>query len=435
MRVVVVNWRDLGHGQAGGAETYATRVAHAMAARGHDVTYLTARDTGQRGRERDGAVTVRRRGGRWTVYPLALLWLLWRRRRLDAVVDCQNGIPFFTPLAVGGARVVQVVHHVHTDQFGVHFPPWLAAVGRWLEGPAARWVYRHAVSVAVSPSTVDAMRGRLGWRGPVHVVPNGNVAAPAGLPPRAATPTIVCLGRLVPQKRVDRLVDAVAELRTRVPDLRLHVIGGGQEEAALRARAAPHGAAVTVHGRVTEELKSALLGRAWLNVTLSDGEGWGLAVLEAAAHGVPTVCRDVPGLRDSVRHGVTGWHVPPGAPVAEVLHRALADLADPVLATRMAADCREWAACFDWADTGARFATVLEGRAPGGWLPGMPEATVAEFAPGGPLLVEQCAPADLLESLRATGARHVAVRAASATERLLGRAIPAGAEHRPHSRS
>jgi glycosyltransferase involved in cell wall biosynthesis len=439
MRVVVVNWRDLGHRHAGGAETYATRVAHAMAARGHEVTYLTARDAGQRARDVDGTVAVRRLGGRWTVYPLALVWLLVRRGRLDAVVDCQNGIPFFTPLAVGGARVVQVVHHVHTDQFGVHFPGWLAALGRWLEGPAARRVYRRATTVAVSPSTVEAMRDRLGWRGAVHVVPNGNTAAPGGLPPRAATPTIVCLGRLVPQKRVDRLVGTVAELLDRVPDLRLDVIGGGPEEVALRALAARTGGAVVVHGRVGEAEKSRLLGRAWLNVTLSDGEGWGLAVLEAAAHGVPTLCRDVPGLRDSVRQGETGWHVPADLPVADALHRALKDLTDAALAARVARDCRAWAACFDWEVTGVRFAAVLghhltEGVS-GGWLPGMPEATVAEHVPGGPLLVEQCAPADLLTELRAAGSRLVAVRAASATERLLGRAIPADTPDRPHLRS
>lgn len=439
MRVVVVNWRDLGHRQAGGAETYAMRVAHELAGRGHEVTYLTARDAGQRTGDRDGPVPVVRRGGRWTVYPLALMWLLVRRRRIDAVVDCQNGIPFFTPLAVGGARVVQVVHHVHTDQFGVHFPPWLAAVGRWLEGPAARRVYRRAVTVAVSPSTVEAMRTRLRWPGPVYVVPNGNTTAPADLPPRAATPTIVCLGRLVPQKRVDRLVDAVAELRERIPDLALHVIGGGPEEAALRAQAVPHGAAITVHGRVSETVKSELLGRAWLNVTLSDGEGWGLAVLEAAAHGVPTVCRDVPGLRDSVRHGETGWHVPDGTSVTDVLHDALTELADPVSSARTAARCRAWAACFDWADTGTRFTTVVERHvadgAVTGWLPGMPEAVVAEHTPGGPSLVEQCAPDELQHTLRARDVEDVTVRAASTTERLLGRATPAPTHPRPRSRS
>ncbi len=454
MRVVVVNWRDLGHRFAGGAERYATRIALSLARSGAEVTFLTARDAGQGPVDRVGPVAVVRRGGRWTVYLWALLWLVRRRRSVDVVVDCQNGIPFFSPLAVGRARVVQVVHHVHHDQFGLHFPGWLAAVGRWLEGPAARRVYRHAVSVAVSPSTVDAMRSRLGWRGPVHVVPNGADPAPDDLPPRAPEPTLVCLGRLVPQKRVDRLVDAVDLLRHSVPGLRLHVVGGGPEETALRERAARCDGAVVVHGHVPEAVKSDLLARSWLNVTLSDGEGWGLAVVEAAAHGVPTVCRDVPGLRDSVRHGDTGWLMPPGASVADVLRRALTELADPAAASRVAARCRDWASRFDWDDSGARFAAVVEGVR-GGWLPGMPEATVAEFTPrdvpvrpgtrAGPgwVLVEQCRPGDLLVALRAAGAEDVVVRAASAAERLLGRVEdnrdgavpPPGADHRSRPRS
>ncbi|MBB5802750.1 glycosyltransferase involved in cell wall biosynthesis [Saccharothrix ecbatanensis] len=433
MRIVVVNWRDSGHRFAGGAELYATRIASSVAGTGAEVTFLTARDVGQSAADRIGQVAAVRRGGRWTVYPWALLWLFRHRRAIDVVVDCQNGIPFFSPLAVGRARVVQVVHHVHHDQFRVHFPAWLAAVGRWLEGPVARRVYRNAVTVAVSPSTVDAMRSRLGWRGPVHVVPNGADPAPADLPPRASEPTVVCLGRLVPQKRVDRLIDAVDVLRHRLPGLRLHVVGGGREEAALREWAARCGGAVVVHGHVPEAVKSDLLARSWLNVTLSDGEGWGLAVIEAAAHGVPTVCRDVDGLRDSVRHGETGWLMPRGAVVADVLLWALTELADPATASRVAARCRDWAARFDWDDSGARFASLVEGATAGGWLPGMPEASVAEFTPRdvprrpgarvGPgwVLVEQCRPGDLLVSLRAAGAEDVTVRAASATERLLGR--------------
>ncbi|CAL9341508.1 D-inositol-3-phosphate glycosyltransferase [Actinosynnema sp. ALI-1.44] len=447
--VVVVNWRDLGHRYAGGAEVYAMRIAEAFAAAGAKVTFLTARDRGQSATDRQDGIRVVRRGGRWTVYPLALLWLLVHRSRIDLVVDCQNGIPFFSPLAVGRrARVVQVLHHVHDAQFEVHFPPWLAAVGQWLEGPAARCVYRRAVTVAVSTSTVDAMRTRLAWRGPVHVVPNGSPPVPRDLPGRAAEPTVVCLGRLVPQKRVDRLIDAVDALRSRVPGLRLHVVGGGPEEPALRARAAGSDGAVSVHGHVSEAEKSALLAESWVNVTLSDGEGWGLAVVEAAGHGVPTLCHDVDGLRDSVRHGETGWLVPVGEDVTEALHRVLKELVDPGYAAETADRCRAWASRFTWPDSGARFtalaADLLTGADPGDWLPGMPEATVARFAPGarpvlrwpgarvgdGWALVEQCRPADLLVALRAAGARDVTVRAASAAERLHG--VLVDHAERPH---
>src|SRR5439155_24160768 len=173
------------------------------------VTYLTARGPGQSAGRVSGSLRMVRRGGRWTVYFWALLWLLRNRNRIDGVVDCQNGIPFFSPLVLSRrVLVVLVMHHVHDAQFFVHFPPWLARIGSWLEGPGARWAYRNAVTVAVSPSTVRAMRTRLRWLGPSFVVPNGMTQPERRPVTRAQTPTIVCLGRLVVHKRVDRPVQA-----------------------------------------------------------------------------------------------------------------------------------------------------------------------------------------------------------------------------------
>ena len=122
-------------------------------------------------------------GGRFTVYPRALGWLLMHRRSFDAVLDCQNGIPFFTPLVLPGTvPVVCVMHHVHSAQLAWHFPGWLARAGRMLEGPAARRAYRRHACVAVSPSTVTAMRERLRWTGDIYLIPNG---APRPVPQRA----------------------------------------------------------------------------------------------------------------------------------------------------------------------------------------------------------------------------------------------------------
>jgi hypothetical protein len=117
LRVVLVNWRDRGHPESGGAEEYAEHVAAALHRAGARVTFLTARGEGQ---SRGESTPIRRvrRGGRWSVYPWALGWLLRHRRSVDVVVDCQNGIPFFSPLFVpDSVPVVQVVHHVHQDQF------------------------------------------------------------------------------------------------------------------------------------------------------------------------------------------------------------------------------------------------------------------------------------------------------------------------------
>jgi hypothetical protein len=157
LRVAVVNWRDPWHPDAGGAETYAWQMAQGLRRRGARVLYLTARAAGQAAGEHRDGIEIVRIGSRFTVYPRVLSWLLLRRRRFDAVIDCQNGIPFFTPWVLPRrVPVFCVMHHVHDAQFGVHFSPLLAAAGRLLEGRVARLAYRRHLCVAVSQSTADS---------------------------------------------------------------------------------------------------------------------------------------------------------------------------------------------------------------------------------------------------------------------------------------
>jgi hypothetical protein len=86
--------------------------------------------------------------------------------RFDAVIDCQNGIPFFTPWVLPRrVPVFCVIHHVHDAQFRLNFPFWLAWLGQVLEGPVSRWTYRRHAFVVVSPSTLRAVRERLRWTG------------------------------------------------------------------------------------------------------------------------------------------------------------------------------------------------------------------------------------------------------------------------------
>ncbi|NUR25796.1 MAG: glycosyltransferase, partial [Catenulispora sp.] len=178
MHLAVLNWRDPWQETAGGAEAFAYEVARGFAARGASVDFITCREPGQPRHEVRDGIRWLRRGGRWTVYPAVLARLLRGRlcgRHYDFVLDCQNGIPFFAPLVVSRRRtgVAIVVHHVHDEQFRAHFSRPVAAVGRFLEGAVARRVYRRDPAVAVSESTVTAMRDRLGWTGPIELIYNG----------------------------------------------------------------------------------------------------------------------------------------------------------------------------------------------------------------------------------------------------------------------
>ena len=354
LRIAIANWRDPWHPDAGGAERYAWEIGRGLADRGARVVFLTARAPGQARRSRHDGITVARMGGRFTVYPRVLGWLFARRRSFDAVLDCQNGIPFFTPCVLPRrVPVLCVVHHVHTDQFGVHFPRWMAQAGRLLEGPAARLAYRRHACVAVSPSTVTAMRDRLRWTGDIYLIPNG---APQPGPARD-TPgprrSVTWVGRLVAHKRAELLLPVAQRLAG--SGLTVDVVGRGPAAASLAAGAQARGlaGALRLHGYVPAARKRELVAGSLLHLNTSQGEGWGLCVLEAAALGVPTVAFDVPGLRDAIWDARTGWLVRDGETIEDVTERAAKELADPARRQAIATACRRWASCLTW-DRSAR---------------------------------------------------------------------------------
>jgi glycosyltransferase involved in cell wall biosynthesis len=367
LRIAIVNWRDPWHPEAGGAETYAWEMGQGLHRRGADVLFLTARASGQAARERRDDITIVRSGGRFSVYPRALAWLLVRRRAFDVVIDCENGIPFFTPWVLPRrVPVLCVMHHVHDAQFGVHFSPAMAAIGRILEGPVARLAYRRRHCVAVSESTAKALRSRLKWSGPVHIIPNG-IPSPAGPGPDGGeadgdaegTPAVITwVGRIVAHKRAERVLDVAERLG---PAVTIDVIGRGPGGAELATAIAGRGLAQTVRlrGYLPEEAKQSAVAASALHLNTSQGEGWGLCVLEAAALGIPTVAYDVDGLRDAVRPGETGWLVGADEQIEDVTERALKELADPGRRAELAAACRAWAAQFDWDRSAGQLAGLI----------------------------------------------------------------------------
>jgi glycosyltransferase involved in cell wall biosynthesis len=126
--------------------------------------------------------------------------------------------------------------------------------------------------------------------------------------------------------------------------------------------------AVTFHGFVSEERKIDLMRWAWANVFPSPKEGWGITVIEAAACGTPSLASESPGLRDSVRHGETGYLVPHGD-VAGLAARML-ELADsPMLVARLGEQARRFAESLTWERTAAaterHLQDIIDGSAAG----------------------------------------------------------------------
>lgn len=361
-RLLFLNWRDRTHPRAGGAELYAESIAEQLSAHGADVTLFTAHhERAPLAETSRNGIRILRRGGTFGVYAAALRYLRRTRGEYDAVVDFQNGIPFFAPLATGSrVPVILVLHHVHQDQFRQYFPPLVSSVGRFLEGPVSRLVYQGRPLVAVSPSTRQELRQRLQLAGPVFVVPNG-VDPLERRGQRASEPRIAVVTRLVPHKRLHLLIEAVAELCSGWPGLTVDIGGDGPDRERLEqiSRALGLTGRVRFHGYVSDERRERLLSEAWLTVLPSEAEGWGLTVLEAASIGTPAVAYRVPGLRDSVLDGETGWLCSPNASLAACVDHALVQLSDADRADQIAERCRRWAENFTWEGAADRMARVI----------------------------------------------------------------------------
>jgi glycosyltransferase involved in cell wall biosynthesis len=364
--VVFLNRRDLAHPEGGGSEVFLERVAVRLVESGWQVTVVCSAYPGAAADEEIGGVRYLRRGSDLRLYPRAALAVLGARRGrgslrlVDVIVDVQNGMPFCSPLFTR-TPVVNLVHHVHREQWRVVLPPLHARVGWFLESRVAPRVYRGRPYVAVSDAT-RAELVQLGVRErDVQVVHNGTdvLAVPGG--GRSPRPTVLAVSRLVPHKRLDVAVRAVASLRDRVPGLRLVIAGAGYWEQQLRAIVADLGVTdcVELLGWVDDERKHRLMAEAWVMAAPSLKEGWGLSVIEAAAHGTPTVAfHGAGGLSDSIVDGQTGLLVGPGrGEFSDGLARLLLDDA---LRGRMGDAARAHATGFTWEATARSMAGVLE---------------------------------------------------------------------------
>ena len=178
--------------------------------------------------------------------------------------------------------------------------------------------------------------------------------------PRADHPRLAVLSRLVPHKQIEDALNAVAELRPQMPGLHLDIVGGGWwcDRLVDHARLLGVSDAVTFHGHVDDAAKHEVLQRSWVHVLPSRKEGWGLAVTEAAQHGVPTIgYRSSGGLTDSIVDGVTGLLVDDHDELVGGIERLLTD---PVLRDQLGGKAQTRSGEFSWRQSADAMRRVLE---------------------------------------------------------------------------
>lgn len=359
----MVNWQDRQNPHSGGAEIHLHEVFGRLAARGHEVTLLVSSWPGAAARSVIDGMDVHRTGGRHT-FPI--MAPVYHRRHLaqrsfDIVIEDLNKVPVLAPRWRRTPAVLLVHHLFGTTAFEEAAFPVAAAT--WLmEQPLAR-LYRGLPVQAVSESTAQDLVRRGFERSRIEVIENGVDLEYYSTSPevtRFAEPTVLYLGRLKRYKRVDLIVRAIARLRDDGVDARLVVAGQGDARPDLERLTAELDLTDRVRfaGFVSEDDKRELFRRSWVHALTSPKEGWGISNVEAAACGTATVASDSPGLRDSVRDGVTGFLAPHGD-VEAFAGRLARILRDPALRDELGAQARAFAEQFSWDRTADRTETHL----------------------------------------------------------------------------
>jgi glycosyltransferase involved in cell wall biosynthesis len=349
VRLLLVNWQDLENPQAGGAEIHLHEIFGRLARRGHQITLLCGGWPGCAPRVTLDGMHVHRVGTRQTFGALAFSYF---RRQLkaqnwDVLVEDINKMPLYTPLW-GAPRVMALVPHLFGGTAFLELSAPLAAAVWFSERPLGL-VYRKTPFEAISESTRDDLVARGIPRKNVEVIyPGIDTQAYTPQPAtRSPQPLFAYLGRLKKYKGVHHVIRAFAFLSNK--QATLEIAGAGDYRPALEdlARSLDLGERVRFLGRISEAEKLTLLRRAWGLVFASPKEGWGITNLEAAACATPVVASNSPGIRETVRHGDTGFLVPHGDAAA------LAAAMDKLAASRSLVDelgqrARRFAEGFTW---------------------------------------------------------------------------------------
>ncbi|MEA2432061.1 MAG: hypothetical protein QOI19_2534 [Thermoleophilaceae bacterium] len=305
----------------GGAERFMVGLATNLPPERWEVTVCTTRGY-------EGALTAELeeaglrhvtlgRSGRFDVAPFGRLVSLLRRERFDVLHAHKFGSNLWGTIFGRLTRTPVVVAHEQT---------WSYEGNRlrvFLDG----WVIGRMADVLVAVSSRDQERMTSIEGVPAHkttFIPNaflppggeaadGDLRGELGIEPEV--PVVGTLAVLRPQKAIDVLIDAFAQVRTRIPEAELVIAGYGPMEETWRAHAADLGLD-RVHWLGMRSDQLVVLGGLDVAVMSSDFEGTPLFAFECMASRTPMVATDVGGLRDIFADGVSGMLVPPRDPAA-----------------------------------------------------------------------------------------------------------------------
>ncbi|MGQ9566410.1 MAG: glycosyltransferase family 4 protein, partial [Candidatus Bathyarchaeales archaeon] len=320
----MLNWRSMLSRTAGGAETHCHEIFKRIAQK-NSVHLIASCDDKYRPKNvvvdkiRVYHVTTNE-----MLYPVFSLFSFLRYfpKRFDVVVEDVSKFPMVWPLIFSrllNKPFLIIVHHVHGKTLFEEFPMPLSGFFYFLElfGLKLYTLFRpHVVVVSKSTKRELVLLGFSEEK--TKVIYNGLDLdfTQQSHEKKAPYPLIVYFGRVKKYKRLEHLISAARQVSQKIKNARVIVAGKGDAkiyaELSVRAKELGLSGVVEFRGEVSEGEKKSILRKAWVYAISSMKEGFGISVIEAQTFGVPVVAYDVPGLRDSIKHSVSGFLVKNG---------------------------------------------------------------------------------------------------------------------------
>jgi glycosyltransferase involved in cell wall biosynthesis len=291
----------------GGAERWYRHLAERLAAEGHQVTYLTLRQWDRGEDPGVSGVDVRAVGPRMHLYsgpgqrrvlpPLVfglgvLRHLARHGGRYDVVHTCS--FPYFSLLAATVSRL-RWRYRLVVDWFEVwsrsYWREYLGRIGGDIGWRVQQLCARVPQQAFCFSRLYAARLQEEGFKGKITMLAGAYTGSLDVEPSDHVEPLVLFAGRHIPEKRAPAIVPAILRARTRLPGVRAAIVGDGPErETVLRlVRELGLEDAVDVPGFIDSDAVVSLMARAMCVLLPSRREGYGLVVIEAAAHGTPSV--------------------------------------------------------------------------------------------------------------------------------------------------
>ena len=352
MKILAINWQDLTNPQAGGAEIHLEEILKRVAAKGHQVTLFCSSYPRAKKVEKINGIEIIRKGSRHNFNFVVSRYIkpLLASKKPDLVIEDINKIPFYTPLFQNLPTLV-VIPHLFADSVFKEIN-FILGLYIFLAEKPIPLIYGHKKIMVISESTKhDLVRRKIPEKD-IYVIKCGidhNLYFPDSEIKKSDFPLAIYVGRLKKYKTIDTLIQALPLVLKKLPQAELAIIGDGDYGAELKRLTQRLGleGKVKFTGFVSQKEKVNWLRKAWLAVYPSLKEGWGLSNIEANACGTPVLASDVPGLRDSVVSGETGFLFEYGdkEKLAEIMIKIMSDSS---LREKLSQGGLRWAQEFNW---------------------------------------------------------------------------------------